>query len=284
MKFRSIVKIIALFLLLVYIGFSWARDQVQPTDTAAAPGTQTAQSIELPQSGQTWNLQTGPKDLLSDSGLKADETESLSYLLFLPKNESRKTENGYPLILFLHGMGERGSNPVNVARIGLPSLLKKSAVAQEFPFIVVSPQCPDGKCWSAKQLSLFLDKIVEKYPVDKSRIYLTGLSMGGFGTWSLLSERPDAFAVAIPICGGCDPKNAPKLVNTPIWAFHGDCDPVVPAAMTKKITEAIRQAGGEKVKQTLLIQVQHNAWDYVYCNPEVYDWLLSFTKQQKDKE
>lgn len=279
MKFRSLLQIITLIFALESFGYSWAQEQVQPTDAAPVPGTQTAQSIELPQSGQTWNLQTGPKDLLSDRALKTDETESLSYLLFFPKNESRKNENGYPLILFLHGMGERGCNVANVARIGLPSLLKKTAVAQEFPFFVVSPQCPDGKCWSAKQLSLFLDKIVEKYPVDKSRIYLTGLSMGGFGTWSLLAERPNTFAAAIPICGGCDPKNAPKLVNTPIWAFHGDCDQIVPAAMTKKITEAIRQAGGEKVKQTLLIQVQHNAWDYVYCNPEIYDWLLSFTKK-----
>lgn len=269
-----------LLLFCLFAGLTQAVVSSEPGAQETERGVQTVQSAVLKESGQSWDLRSGARDLMATKDVKEEASETLSYLLFFPKNESQKTDAGFPMILFLHGMGERGSQPFDVAKIGLPALLKAKSVAETFPFLVISPQCPDGKCWSAKQLSEFLDQMLEKYPVDRNRVYVTGLSMGGFGTWALLAERPDAFAAAIPICGGCDPAKAEKLVSVPIWAFHGDADPIVPPALTRRMVEAIQQAGGTKVRSTFLMAIHHNAWDYVYCNPDVFAWLLEHERGQ----
>ena len=158
------------------------------------------------------------------------------YLLFLPQdyNESQKTR--WPLILFLHGKGERGEDLDLVKIHGIPKIV---ATEKEFPFIAVSPQCPIDHVWAddfmqQKVLDL-LSKIVHNYRVDRNRIYLTGLSMGGYGTWSLATSRPDLFAAAVPICGGGDPSTVSKLKDLPIRVFHGALDKVVLSENSRKI-------------------------------------------------
>ncbi len=179
-------------------------------ENSLVAGEQVLQSIELTQSNQKWNLSHREKDLVAQQPIAESQTETLNYWVFMPRNETAKTEQGYPLILFLHGMGERGAKPELVKKNGLPKLLTQKPFQNQCPFIVVSPQCPDGKCWSGKQLVELVEKLLVKYPVDKSRVYITGLSMGGFGTWAAMAERPDLFAAGIPVCGGGDIKNAEK--------------------------------------------------------------------------
>jgi predicted peptidase len=149
---------------------------------------------------------------------------TLGYLLSLPKDYAEK--ESWPLLLFLHGSGERGENLDRVKIHGPPKLI---AAGKDFPFIVVSPQCPSrSRGWQPHELSALLDEIVEKYKVDKDRICVTGLSMGGFGTWSLAAFSPDRFAALVPICGGGDPNTARRVSHIAIWVFHGAKDPVVP--------------------------------------------------------
>ena len=133
---------------------------------------------------------------------QAKVTVGARYLLFLPKDYDAKSRKTWPLILFLHGSGERGTNLWSVARHGPPKLVKTQA---DFPFIVVSPQCPSGQTWNNDTLLALLDEVAAHYQVDATRVYLTGLSMGGFGTWSLGLEHPERFAALAPICGGGDP-------------------------------------------------------------------------------
>ncbi len=122
-----------------------------------------------------------------------------------------------------------------------------------------------------------VDKLAAELPVDKDRIYITGLSMGGFGTWNAIAQRPDYFAAAIPICGGGDKTQAPKLKDLPIWAFHGDKDRTVPCRLTVEMIEAIHQAGG-KAKMTIYPGVDHDSWSRTYADPAVLDWLFAQKK------
>ncbi|MDP6457415.1 MAG: prolyl oligopeptidase family serine peptidase [Candidatus Marinimicrobia bacterium] len=197
------------------------------------------------------------------------------YLLFLPQdyNESQKTR--WPLILFLHGKGERGEDLDLVKIHGIPKIV---ATEKEFPFIAVSPQCPIDHVWAddfmqQKVLDL-LSKIVHNYRVDRNRIYLTGLSMGGYGTWSLATSRPDLFAAAVPICGGGDPSTVSKLKDLPIRVFHGALDKVVLSENSEKMVTALQKAGGN-VTYTLYPDANHDSWTETYANPGLYDWLLA---------
>ena len=134
-----------------------------------------------------------------------------------------------PLIIFLHGAGERGNNLDLLKKHGIPKIVEQNP---DFPFITLSPQCPKDSWWTSelRLLNGLVDKITKSYQVDMSRIYLTGLSMGGFGAWSLASMNPDLFAAIVPICGGGEPDRAARaLKNMPVWVFHGAKDTVVPA-------------------------------------------------------
>jgi predicted peptidase len=141
---------------------------------------------------------------------------TLGYLLYLPKDYAEK--DSWPLMLFLHGAGERGDDLQRVKVHGPPKLI---AAGKEFPFIVVSPQCPKDRSWETLELTALVDEIVEKYKVDPDRIYVTGLSMGGFGTWSLAACTPHRFAALVPICGGGEPQAAKRIAHVPVWVFHG---------------------------------------------------------------
>ncbi|MBT5020168.1 prolyl oligopeptidase family serine peptidase [bacterium] len=193
----------------------------------------------------------------------------LDYLLSLPENYESKDE--WPLILFLHGAGERGDNLDRVKIHGPPKLI---ASGEKLPFIVVSPQCPKDRWWNAVELTALLDEIVEKHNVDESRIYVTGLSMGGFGTWSLAMYSPKRFAAIAPICGGGDRQFGKYLKDIPAWIFHGAKDSAVPVQRSIEMAEAIKKSGGDP-KLTIYPEANHDSWTESYANPELYDWFLS---------
>ncbi|MGY8769157.1 MAG: carboxylesterase family protein [Pirellulales bacterium] len=203
---------------------------------------------------------------------------SISYWHYLPKNYQADGKK-VPLMLFLHGAGERGTDLEKVAKHGPPKMVQSG---KDMPFIVISPQCPTGVWWNTAEnldlLNKLIDTIIENNNVDESRIYCTGLSMGGYGTWSLVAKYPKRFAAAIPICGGGDPDHAEALTKTPLWVFHGDADSVVPTKRSQEMVDAIKAVNGD-VKFTSYPGVNHDSWTATYNNPEVYEWLLSHSKK-----
>ncbi|MBZ0295863.1 MAG: prolyl oligopeptidase family serine peptidase [Anaerolineae bacterium] len=196
---------------------------------------------------------------------------SLNYLLYLPPDYDQ--QDAWPLVIFLHGYGERGSD---LEKVKLHGLARNIAEGQDFPFIVVSPQCPDTTVWpeQVESLNALLDHIIANHKVDTKQVYLTGLSMGGYGTWSWASCYPERFAAIAPICGGGNWWMPGQLKRIPIWVFHGDADDVVPLAESERMVTSIREAGGD-IRLTVYPGVGHNSWKATYDNPELYDWLLS---------
>lgn len=203
----------------------------------------------------------------------------LNYLLYLPKDYNE--DKAWPLMVFLHGAGERGNNLEQVKLHGPPKLI---AEGQDFEFIIVSPQCPADKWWVGmdSHIIALVDEMMEKYKVDANRVYLTGLSMGGYGTWNVAGNDPERFAAIVPICGGSKSLLAARLKNVPIWAFHGEKDNVVPMSESVQMVDAVNAAGGQ-AKLTLYPEAGHDSWTQTYANPELYTWLLSHSKS-KDKQ
>jgi len=203
----------------------------------------------------------------------------VDYLLFLPKGYDVKAGLRRPLILFLHGAGERGTNVWKAATHG-PS--KYAAAHADFPFIMVSPLCPQKQVWSKDILLVLLDEVIAKYAVDTNRIYLTGLSMGGYGTWDLGLTHPEKFAAIVPICGGgqmisvllSGRDNALALKSLGVWAFHGGKDPVVPLEESQRMVDGLKKVGVQNVRLTVYPEAQHDSWTETYANPELYEWLL----------
>jgi len=206
---------------------------------------------------------------------------SCKYLLFLPE-EYGKGEKQWPLMMFLHGAIKRGGDLNKAMRQGPPKIV---AGRKDFPFIVVSPQCPPGDRWTKKTEVLIhlLDDIVARYDVDTERIYLTGLSMGGYGTWSLASEYPERFAAIVPICGGGRRFMAMMLKDVPVWAFHGAKDNVVPVKESEEMVNAVNARGGN-ARLTVYPDARHDSWTQTYNNQDVYDWLLSHRKSGRKKQ
>jgi predicted peptidase len=203
------------------------------------------------------------------------ETKSpLNYLFFLPAAYGQK-EQKWPLLLFLHGAGERGDDLELVKKHGPPKLVEKQ---KDFQFVVASPQCPAGKRWDAAQLIQLVDHLVAKHQIDASRIYVTGLSMGGGGAWALTAANPLRFAACAPICGGGDVTTAKQLASTPLWVFHGAKDTPASLERSKQMVEAV-QAGGGNIKLTVYPEAGHDAWTETYNNPEFYKWLLSHQRK-----
>lgn len=206
--------------------------------------------------------------------LHPTDKQKVDYWLFLPKDYDSSSDKQYPLLLFLHGSGERGSDPDKVKKHGPPKLLDEPDRAASWPFITVSPQCPDDRRWSPLQLVRLLDEIEQKYKVDRDRIYVTGLSMGGNGTWSLLYHFGDRFAAGAPVCGFCDPQVGGALVGIPLRVFHGARDEIVLPESSTETVRAIRQAGGERVDLTMYPEAAHDSWTETYGNSKLYDWFL----------
>ena len=199
------------------------------------------------------------------------KTVRINYLLYLP-SEYGKAEREWPLVVFLHGAGERGDDLELVAVHGPPKLV---AEGREFPFIIVSPQCPKDAWWPGEldALKALLDDVVGTYSVDEDRVYLTGLSMGGFGTWAWAIEEPDRFAALVPVCGRGDPEKVARIAHVPAWVFHGAKDQTVPLEASQEMVDALKAAGAEP-KFTVYPEAGHDSWTATYENQELYDWLL----------
>ncbi|MFK7734612.1 MAG: prolyl oligopeptidase family serine peptidase [Pirellulaceae bacterium] len=205
----------------------------------------------------------------------------------------------YPLVIFLHGAGERGDDNGVQLKHGMPEFCKP-ATREKFPCYVLAPQCPKGQRWadvdwsqdhvalpekvspSMRLVLDLVDRMLEDAAIDKNRIYLTGLSMGGYGTWDALYRRPDFFAAALPICGGGDPASAERIKDNPIWCFHGGSDKIVDVEFSRVMLEALKKVGGSP-KYTEYEGVGHDSWTATYANPEIYEWLFSKNLAQRKK-
>ena len=193
----------------------------------------------------------------------------VSYLLHLPGGYRANNGTRWPLVLFLHGSGESGDDLEKVKKNGPPKLID---AGQDLPFIVVSPQAKNSG-WDVATLGALLDTVERQYRVDADRIYVTGLSMGGHGTWALAAAFPNRFAAIAPICGAGNPDTAASLRNLPVWAFHGALDTVVPPEGSANMVKALRAAGAKDVRFTLYDDADHDAWTRTYDDPKFWQWL-----------
>lgn len=216
--------------------------------------------------------------------------EEYSYQVFVPATWT--ADKKWPVILFLHGAGERGSEGDDQAEVGIGPAIRRNEIS--FPAVVVMPQCRSGVWWNDPKMehlvTATLEHSVEKFSGDRDRVYLTGLSMGGYGTLYFGAKHPEKFAALAPVCGGVIPPRqlrqsptdslapylevAERIKQTPIWLFHGSADRRVPVSESRKMVEALKKVGG-KVKYTEYEGVSHNSWDAAYAEPELFPWLLS---------
>lgn len=209
---------------------------------------------------------------------KADRFEirrAFDYFLFLPQNYD--SAEALPLIVFLHGAGERGSNLEVVKKHGPPKIVETNP---DFGFIVVSPQCPSGQRWNAPDVMALVNHIKDSYKVDKERVYLTGLSMGGYGTWDVAANYPYEFAAVAPVCGGGNPRYTRRMAHLPTWVFHGAKDGVVPMSQSEEMIAGMEKAGGNP-KFTIYPEAGHDSWTKTYDNPALYEWFLKHKKQER---
>lgn len=221
------------------------------------------------------------------------------YLLALPRGYSALADHGWPLLCFLHGARERGPDFSGVTRHGPPKLLGNSVQLTDAEnraaqilhehFIVVSPRCAADETWDDAALLETLDYLTGYLNVDPRRVYLTGLSMGGFGTWTVGLRHPERFAALAPVCGGgrladiahARGETAARLRSLPIWAFHGARDRVVPLEESERMVAALREAGNRQVKLTVYPETEHDAWNEAYSLPELYAWLLLRSREDR---
>jgi pimeloyl-ACP methyl ester carboxylesterase len=207
--------------------------------------------------------------------VKAVSKQGLNYQIFGdPKLDGSKR---YPLVIWLHGSGQSGSD--NQAQMGGPTGIFTNAEHQsKNPCFMIAPQCPDADIGWNKQVSdnlmALIADLTSKLPIDLKRLYLTGSSMGGFGTWSLCAKYPNVFAAGVPLCGGGDPKKADSLKKVPMWVFHGDQDPMVPVERDRVAVAAVKEAGGLLIKYTEFAGVGHSLSGLVYPMPELHSWLF----------
>lgn len=194
------------------------------------------------------------------------------YLQSLPEGYEADKGKKWPLVIFLHGSGERGTDLELLKKNGPPMLI---AAGQKFPAIMVSLQCEPKEIWHPHGVKAVTDHLLKTLRVDSNRVYLTGLSLGGFGTWDTAFEYPDTYAAIAPICGGAGVRfvTAERLKHLPAWIFHGDKDTAVPVENSHKIHDALKKIGAP-VKLTIYPEVGHNSWTATYANPEFWEWLF----------
>lgn len=226
----------------------------------------------------TWATASAADHGFLEKKYKDADGKEIPYIVFVPHNY--KPDVASPVLLFLHGAGETKGGSKMPVEVGLGTAIKKRE--KTFPFITIIPQA-QTRGWqyegaNGKMALAMLEAVNKEYKTDPKRTYLSGLSMGGYGTWSIASALPDKWAAIVPICGGGDPKNAEKLKNIPIWCFHGDKDTAVPVQRSRDMIEAIKKAGGSP-KYTEYPGVAHNSWDKAYDTDELYEWLLKQVKK-----
>lgn len=203
--------------------------------------------------------------------VKGKTSAKYAYQLYLPK-EYGDSKKAYPLVIYLHGGSQRGNDLTKLDIYGLPYLVKQG---KDFDFIMVAPQCPEGKFWSTENWldSLYTD-ITTQHRIDRNRVYLTGISMGGYGTWQMAVAYPNTFAAILPLCGGCDDSTRIcRIRHVPVWTFHGTADDMVPFDETERLVKRLKTCGGT-VQFTRLKNEGHDI-QYLYENRKLYDWLLS---------
>lgn len=209
---------------------------------------------------------------------------NLEYHLQLPDKYGKDKDKKWPLIVFLHGAGERGGSLDQLKRMN-HSIPKIAATRRNFPFVAVSPLCPSPFSWY--EISFSVDRLISeisgKYNIDTDRIYLTGLSLGGIGTWEIAAQFPDRFAAIAPVCGSVDPAKADRLKDVPIWAFHGADDTIVPMD-SELITVNRLKSLKSDIKYTVYPNVGHNAWEKAYAGSKLYRWFLGHSLKKRGKQ
>lgn len=212
----------------------------------------------------------------TEQAFSAEVTFKLGYryLLTLPEGYAADAAKKWPLLVFLHGAGERGDNLELLKKHGPPKLI---AAGKTFPAIVVCPQVPANERWNPHSVKALVDAVRREQRVDDARIYITGISMGGFGTWDTIAEYPQLFAAAVPICGGAG-INIVKfalLRDLPIWIFHGAKDPVVPLLFSEMPYKWLKNQQASAVQLTVYPEAKHDSWTETYDNPALWEWLFA---------
>jgi predicted peptidase len=204
-------------------------------------------------------------------------TLSGSYLLYLPTDYGKTAHERWPVILFLHGSGESGESLSDLRKHGPP---KEVAAGRQLPFIIVAPQSPQENGWDPYVLTALLNEVEAKYRVDRDREYVTGLSMGGDGTYTLAALTPERFAAVVPISAQCDRRLAPQLKRVSIWAIHGSRDNVVPVRQEQPLIDALQKLGAD-VTYTVVDGGGHDVWTPYYAGDELYEWLLKHKRRPR---
>ncbi len=233
----------------------------------------------------------GPEDVLEARTFKEGKA-SLPYRLLKPAGYD--DTKSYPLVIFLHGAGERGSDNKAQMKHGIKDFAS-DANRKKYPCFLIAPQCPTGGSWAnvdyksrplkmregpspnGKLVVALIAAMQKEFKIDEKRIYITGLSMGGYGTFDLMCRNPGLFAAGIPVCGGGDPEACEKIAKVPLWAFHGDKDTAVPHTLSVAVVEAMKKAGGSP-RYTEYKGVGHDSWTRTYADPKVLAWLFEQKK------
>ena len=209
--------------------------------------------------------------------LPRDHLLHMQYLVQLPRGYDGDTNRVWPLVFYLHGIGESGNNLDKVIRYGPPQVMIQKT---NLPCIVVSPQVPKGyfPFMETDGFLEILDEVTARYRVDKRRVHATGNSMGAYGALALVAREPKRFASLVPVCGGVSYLDSLRLRDVPIWAFHGEKDPIIPVAESRRLVELVNQIGGQ-TRLTIYPGVGHNAWELAYDDPALWEWMLDQTKK-----
>ena len=223
---------------------------------------------------------------------RSKKYSSLPYRLLIPKQYHKTTS--YPLVLFLHGSDERGTDNIKQLYVGL-NIFADDKMMRRYPCFIAAPQCPAGMKWvdvnwkeerhsmrenPTPALAMAIELVEElqlEFSIDKKRLYITGYSMGGFGAWEAIERRPDLFAAAVPVCGGGDEAKAFRAARMPVWAFHGALDKIVKVSRSRNMIDAIVLAGGMP-RYTEYPDINHFSWGLAYSDPHLFEWLF---KQKK---
>lgn len=201
---------------------------------------------------------------------------SLDYLLALPSGYEAAADKKWPLVVFLHGAGERGGDLEVLKKHGPPKLVQEG---RKFPFILAAPQCPTDQWWPDEPVLELIDHLQASLHVDPNRIILTGLSMGGYGTWAFAARAPERFAAIVPICGGGTPYLMRRLTKLPIWVFHGGKDPVVALEESDRLVNALKKNGAQNVQFTIYPEAGHDSWTQAYATDSLYEWMMAQKRQ-----